>query len=54
MSMSEIQSYAIIQKADNFEHKAGDIVEVSLWRRVLALKYNRKTQKIIKGLFIYK
>lgn len=40
--------WAVYQKKDGYEHKKGDIVEVSLWRRNLMQRYNRKYQKIIK------
>jgi len=40
--------YAIIQKKDGYENKVGDIVEISLWKRNLAMNINKKYRKVVK------
>lgn len=49
-----LQAYALIQKKDGYENKAGEVVEISLWRRNLLMHYNPKYQKVVKIEFYVK
>ena len=48
--MKKYKIYAVIAKKDDFEYKKGDIVEVSLWRKNLLMRYNPKYQVVKKIL----
>lgn len=49
----EIKAWAILQKKNGYEYKAGELHEVGFNRRVLAMNRNTKYVKVIPCIVTY-